>query len=283
MQHFARPADSEALAQPQPQPRGLTDLSVRAQEEQQSTQQRLADAEAKLERAAAHRSGAKELLQDLHRRCADAASQCLAAREAVAAAAFRAPAQSDQRTAPSITTSWPSLPQALPTPGQSQGQMMRQQSSLGSVFSCATWSKLPNPDAMPVSMPLSFGAVVEHAARIDMSMRNAMDNVVFELDAHVRSYQAAVLERVGCRADKVAWWIQLHADAAPGKPLSFSSTCGTPECAASMCMFYNLSIAEAMVLTVAERCLEEACAACGARRARAVTCRFGHAKICEFR
>jgi hypothetical protein len=116
-------------------------------------------------------------------------------------------------------------------------------------------------DEKPVHVPISFDLVAAHAAHSgeDTDARR----ISLDIGRNVNAFQAAVLRRTSCRADRVAWWVQLHLEAMPGKALALSSSCQSAACAASMMLHANLSAAETLFLSATQKFLEDVLATFG--------------------
>ena len=63
----------------------------------------------------------------------------------------------------------------------------------------------------------------------------------------IRRVRAEKAAREGCGVGEVCFFLQLHWDAAPGLPLSMSSTLSTPECVASSVLMYLAADLEALL------------------------------------
>jgi hypothetical protein len=236
------------------------------QEQKLNAQSRVDAVRAQLRDATSRRAEREEAQKALRQRCAEATSQVVSIRGLIQAGDPQAGAQQgsweDQR---SVAHSGAARGGCgckhasqldPPLPASSEAQSSPQCLPPDSIFTCVCGCcKLPDQDAVLAHCPISSDHIAAHAACACPSA--AGDGMVCELGASLQAYQASVLQQTQCDADKVAWWVQLHADVAPGKPLSFSSACASMPCAASMCLWYYLSAAESIVLVVAEQCFED--------------------------
>jgi ribosomal protein L44E len=218
------------------------------QEQQLHAQSLVEEAHVKLQHAVTRRAQVKGQQQALQQRVDKVTSHVLLLRQC---------SQCDKGTLQSNTDA-PAVRAGRPAPEPPPSlQLVGRRAVHGhsSVFSHTLAAAVSSADEKLVHVPISFDLVAAHAARSGADAD--AQRISLDIGRHVSAFQAAVLRRLPCRADKVAWWVQLPLEAIPGKPLAFSSSCSSAACAASMCVHFNVSAAEALFLSATQNFLED--------------------------
>jgi hypothetical protein len=217
------------------------------QEQQLRAQSLVEEAHVKLQHAVTRRAQVKGQQQALRQRVDETTSQVLLLRQC---------SQCDKGTLQNSTDA-PTVRAGCPAPGPPTSLQLNGRRAVhghSSVFSHALAAAVSSADEKLVHVPISFDFVVAHAARSGADAD--AHRISLDIGRHVSAFQAAVLRRMSCRADKVAWWVQLHMEAMPAKPLAFSSSCPRAACAASMSVHFNIAAAETLFLSATDNFLE---------------------------
>jgi hypothetical protein len=137
-----------------------------------------------------------------------------------------------------------------------------------SIFAPRTYGYRP-VSSFKLVAPISHIAIAVHAA--SHCAAASTQSLLATFGRHVLAYQEAYSARCGCHPHEVCWFLQLPdrvAEGAAARPLSFSAQMGSPPCAASFTLCFNIATLHAAMLVAENEVLETMTQGLGARGVR---------------